>query len=99
MEQNLYQYKLFQLPVRAYNEETSATQSNNTIYLLWWIKAQKTREAGGLDLEKILISPMLNLKKGQSSTIQHGSFWNWSDIMSYMCTPDKGPSFFDVHSS
>ena len=62
-----------------------------------FLKAEIIRRAWRLDLDKTPISPMLNLKKCQSSTVQPGSFWNYGDIMFYVYTPDKGPSFFKFH--
>ena len=58
-------------------------------------KVERKCEAGSLDLKKVgIISPLLNLKKCQSSTVLRGSFWNWSHIMSYYSRKDLHFSIF-----
>ena len=59
---------------------------------------QKPKRPGSpFYLVKIPISPMLKLQRSQSPTVLCGSPWNCDDILSYVYSPDKGPSFFEFH--
>ena len=89
------------------------TDSYIDLYFVWrkehWImiylnvqrnirfKVKPKRPGSPFYFVKIPISPMLKLQRSQSPTLLCGSPWNCDDILSYVYSPDKGPSFFEFH--